>query len=375
MPQELTHDGIPVNAPNASPNTQVQDDLPSNIQNLPEVDPNEPAGETDDTVNLDAFLSLKNTEVPEVKPPEQPVEKQTDVQKTNPPPVVPVLPQKQVEQRDYSGLDETDVPLFKNMSNDAFRKLKPVYLEHKKLADEIKARDAKIAELEKGVTKIPDSYYEHPQSFVLTPEFVEATNTYTNAQQLNNHWQQQLASIRKGAATFKNIELVDNKWQLVERDADAEAEVHIIAQLTESRQALIGAQQNLRNLSSTHQNRVKESTSWVMQKEGEYFPVFDKPEFKEKYEPVIQDTIKKLPAPFQRSPLARLLAKSLITNFELNNVLQNYLKQNPQPSKPGKPNIQKQAGPTAGDVGASNGNDGNGSEVTFEDFEKLKQGV
>jgi len=61
--------------------------------------------------------------------------------------------------RDYSGIDEADLPVFKQMSKEAFEKIKPIYQSNKANVAEIAKRDTRIKELEAG--GIPQSYYEH----------------------------------------------------------------------------------------------------------------------------------------------------------------------------------------------------------------------
>ena len=380
MPPEMTNDGI-VPAEKQEP---IIADQPAAEEIQPEVDASEP--------NFDEFLSVKNNspvkEILEDKTSEEPakqpeIKKETSREKAVNDGVnkirsaserteTPFSQQrvKQVDQRDYSGIEESDVPLFKQMSNEAFNRLKKSYIAERQYKDELAKRDSRIADLEKG--KIPDSYYEHPQSFVLTPEFVEASNTFTNAQNLSNHWHKQLAAIREGADTFKNIEQVNGQWQVVDREVTAEAEAHVISQMAEARQTLISAKASLTNLSTTHQSRVKESLGWASQKESEYFPVYDKPEYKEKYEPVIKDTINKFPPTFQKSPLARMLAKSLIMNFELSKMMEQQMKQsaNPAASK-----VKVNAGPTVEETGADTKAGTSNDEVSFADFERLKNGL
>ena len=270
-----------------------------------------------------------------------------------------------------SDLDPDLAPVFKQMSNDAFNKLKPIVLAHKKAQDELNARNARIAELEKG--RIPESYYEHPQGYVLSPEFIQASEEFNSAQRLHDHWKKQLVAVREGAATYKDIAFNEqtNRYELVDRTADAIGESNILSQINAAQYAISEKQQAIRSMSTSYKARHGEVTNWVRTTESKLFPLFDAPEHKDKFDPVIQDTINKLPPAFQHSPLARMLAKSLVTNQHLSMILNS---QTQAPKQAATISAEQQrAGPTAGDTTATTGKVE--AEVTFDEFEKVKQGI
>ena len=72
------------------------------------------------------------------------------------------------------------------MSNDAFAWVKPQLLERKNLAKVLSNKDAEIANLKSGKAQLPDSYFEHPQGFVLAPDYNEAANQQFKGSELRN---------------------------------------------------------------------------------------------------------------------------------------------------------------------------------------------
>jgi len=115
--------------------------------------------------NLEEESKQKSVEKKEEKPKEE-VEKKEEVKVEEKP------------SRDFSGLPDEVIPLFKKMGNESFAKLKPIFIEHSQLKDVVKQKDAKIAELQKGVPVLPDHYFEHPQGYLLDPTFAqEEANT------------------------------------------------------------------------------------------------------------------------------------------------------------------------------------------------------
>jgi len=108
-------------------------------------------------------------------------------------PTKPVQPQPQhPNSRDYSGLPEDKIPLFKNMSNAAFAELKPLFLEHAKLKEENTKLKSDFDVASKS------SFFENEQAYQVTPEYKQYTANISQLDAEMNHWQEQLANIREG---------------------------------------------------------------------------------------------------------------------------------------------------------------------------------
>src|SRR5436305_1763019 len=77
-------------------------------------------------------------------------------------------------------------------------------------AGEPKVKEQQITELTANLEKakkggIPDSYYEHPNAYVLSPEFTTSSQRVSAAQTILNHWQEQYTELRGGAAEIMDI--------------------------------------------------------------------------------------------------------------------------------------------------------------------------
>lgn len=303
-----------------------------------------------------------------------------------------VVPASQATSRDYEGIDEADRPLFKQMSNDSFAKMKPMYLEHKQIKDNLAAKDTEINTLKEKTKGIPDNIYEHPAGYVLTPEFGKLSQMTSQAGAIQEHWRTQLNKVRGGAATYEYLG-IDEKGNFFRKEmpADREAETQLMDYYAHAQQQNMRLQAKLEALGETHTTKYKDAVGWIQNFEQQSFAIFDKPENKAGWDKVINQTINNFPPAFRSSPLARLLAKSLIT---VNNLGQILIKQNGTTVQPGgatgtatQPNGKapikkvnpadlKKAGPGSRDTVVDSGNtNGKKNEVTIDDFQRIKDGV
>jgi len=321
----------------------------------------------DKTIDFTSFLNAKNT-VEEQKPHTPP---KTTTPPATTPPVAPVVIDPNA--RDYTGVDEQDVPLFKKMANESFNRLKPLYLDYKKKQAELNETQQKLAEAQKGVTRIPDSYYEHPNAYILTPEFNVAAQTSQQAQAILNHWTDQLQKIREGAVEYTHIDF-DQNGNLVEakKPADAKAETNLLLYVNHAQNQLVNANANMQAIMRAHQGKATEVTNWVNNFAKQAFPYYDKPEaavLKAELDAVVAQ----FPVALRNNPLMSALSRSLVTNKQLLNMMQEQMKNAPAAAAPRISEDQRKAGPTSSGAAAA-GVTGK-EDVTIDDFEKIKAGV
>lgn len=290
-----------------------------------------------------------------------------------------VQQQQQVESRDFSGLEETEIPLFRKMSNEAFSKIKPVYLDAKKLKTDLAAKDAEINKLREGRVELPENYYEHPLGYVLSPEFEGAVSNVGKASTILSHWEQQLQKFRSGSETIQNIHIDEKTGEFfVSKDIpiDERTESEILRCLSASQNQLTQQQNRLQALQASHTTKHKEAAGWISNFEKTSFPVFEKE--KATYDPLVKNTVDSFPATVRRNPLATVLAKALITTMQLGRMLQQMqgngqvVVDNKGKPKPSADDIKK-GGPT--DSSHATGAGRSESPVTFEDFENARLGI
>jgi len=292
-------------------------------------------------------------------------------------------------ERDYSDLEPEVVPLFKSMANDTFNKLKPLYLEHKKLKADITAKEAELTqsktaleEARKGITKIPDNYYENENAFILTPDFQQGVRRLNVANSIYSHWMDQLQKVREGASDFDMIDFDSKQGQFVvtgKIKADDKSELKLMSYVNFAQNQLTQEQQNVQAIQNSHKTKYQQSVASLQQIDQQFFSGLNKEENKKIYDPLIADTISKLPTAVQNSPLAPVTAKALVLCTVLAGLLQqaaNKINGAPQPSTNGDKSTNRQIQPSAAEI--AGGGDGKSNKdtdsFTIDDFKRVKEG-
>lgn len=305
---------------------------------------------------------------PEDKKVVTPPEKKTVVTPTTQKQTTPVA-------RDYSDIEEGDRDLFKNMSNQAFAKLKPVYLEHKRLQQEKQQLETSLAEAKKA--GLPESYYENPQAYIFDKEYQTAEQSLELVNKVAAHWQEQMQLIEKGK------DWQDLKWDATKNDFVLSAPLpanpeNRVAVLT-AYQRILGQQghfeQKVNTIRSTFKERHQETVQGINQLADSFFPTFK--DDKSEHAIIAKDVESKLPSYMRGNPVTKIVARSLATNILLTKKVNELLAKIPKEEAVKKvvSNARRQAGPTNGDMGAAHVEqvDG-GDEVTMDDFLAVKRG-
>lgn len=357
-----------------------------------------PEAEAEDTVvDFSKFLEAKADSDKQIalkqKPEEKPVEpaKEDAQQKTTIDPALATKKQYPAE-RDYSEIPEEDREIFTKMSNAAFEKLKPVYLAHKKNAEVLAQKDQEIEKLKKAPPVIqrqdglPENYYTHPEAYTLTPEYKQKSNDVNLAQQILNHWSNELNNVRQGAKEINVLGLNPQTGQLYiaqKIPADVNSENALLQQFNASQMQMMNAQASLQAVQKVHSEKHSQAMQTLQQFEKAVFAKFDEPDMKPIYDPVIKQAMDNVHPAFRNDPLLPAFAKSMVLNQVLGKLLneaQSKLSQQTttQVAAPTKVNKTKQnAGPTAAEAASEGGETskrGKGEDVTADDFEKVKSG-
>ena len=310
--------------------------------------------------------------------------KLNDVQRNTPvPPKAQSQANKSATPRDLADIPEEDQPLFKSMSNDAFNKLKPIYKEYGTLksaqeanAKKLQEQEALIAQLKQGLQPVPDNYYEHENAFVLTPEFSNASADVSLAESVRNHWQSQLEKVMSGEKTYNT--LVRDAQGTIRLSqplpVDTATESTLRNNLAFAFEQVGQRKATLDNVAQQFRAKSKEASTWLGQWEKGTFPIFDKANGKELVDQA-KDLVSKFPSAYRSNPLVQALAKSLVLNNKFVALLQAGQQQ--QQTQKTVPKKQTAKAPSLAEV---NGDGGSGdgkaeTEVSFDDFEKVKQGL
>jgi len=377
-------------------NTPTQDNTNNQEQTNNETAP-------DNLVDFSNFLEVKDAGIPTEKP-KTPVEQkettkvdESQTQQRTPSKETQTQQQQrtQPQARDYSDLDADIAPLFKNMSNDAFNKIKPIVIEHKRIKTELAAKDAEIVELKKG--GLPPSYHDNPNGFVLDPAYLAADSQVATAETILNHWERQAEAIRQGAAEI-DVLGTNEQGQLVikgKAKADKNVEGQVGQIIAGARNQLVKVAATAETLKTNFATRYQAAQRWLSDYEGRAYQVFNTEQGKQ-FIPQVEAILKEFPVEYRNHPLARMAAKGLMTNNHLatlliqmqqkmgngNGVVQQQQTQTAV-NKNGKQTAQEQqrrAGPTTADTGAASSSGkgsgkGGNDEVTFDAFNRAKEGV
>lgn len=139
---------------------------------------------------------------------------------------------KENGKRDYSGVDDDDRNLFRDMSAASFQKLKPLYIDYKKI-------QAENEQLKKGSAEsAKQTFFEHPDSYQLTGEFRHNSTNLKLIDAETSHWKSQLAAIRNGQkwTALVGYNPDGSPKFAADQEPTAEAEADIIEAMLNARQ-------------------------------------------------------------------------------------------------------------------------------------------
>lgn len=274
--------------------------------------------------------------------------------------------------RDLTVLPQEYQELGKKMSNEAFAEFTKVVKERQQLNEA-------LTEAKKG--QLPDSYYEHEQAYVLTPEFATASDAVTQAEQVLNHWSQQADALASGADTYTTLVQGPNGLQVsAPIAADRATATQISRAVTWAQQQYMQAQGQLNAVGQIHRTKAAETKQWISNFERSAFKVFDeKPELKA----VVADTKNKmLHASLRGNPMADLFAKAVILlDYQAKALAQLQATPGAQAGAATKPAAVRSATqPSAaaiagGGVASKAAAKGGDSEVTMDMFAAAKRGL
>lgn len=166
-------------------------------------------------------------------------------------------------------IPESSLGFFKKMDNSA----------KEWVVARLKEGAAKIKELETKTKRddIPEAWYEHPEAYVLTPEFQKLHNELNMTRSIEEHFRQQLIAIKEGEDWFDLQQGPEGKLVQVKQKADATAEVNVLNRIQKASQYL----QTLDGKRSAFVDKYNQSSlnshAKVKALEKEYFPQYEDP--------------------------------------------------------------------------------------------------
>lgn len=284
--------------------------------------------------------------------------------------------------RDYSDLDEEDAKLARNMGGRSFDRFKAVVKELKVTAPKLTALEKELTTLKSDTTALRGAL-DHPDGYVLTPEYAEATSTFNLAQQEVSFLQDQLARAHDGkpCKILQKSFDASGKPQYAAIDV-AQPTAATVAQLTNDQQSanirLHQAYNQLSTLPARHaearQRFVTEFNSFQSKAIEPLWNGFKSdPAIASKAEAMEKGLLAQIPSHMRRNELAPALARSLTLVFLMAERKAGELKQSTQSEFAKRE--RKAAGVVKSTPRVSGGGNNSGDiyeNVTDEEFLALK---
>lgn len=207
---------------------------------------------------------------------------------------------KKPSSRDYSGLDPSEIPLFRQMSNAAYATLYPKYLASKKL-------QAEFDEFRAQADAVKDKqFYEMPDAWTLHPEYKNHELDVKRLSGERDYWTEQLAKVRAGEPYNPlGMDSNGNYTQLDPVPASPRAEADIIANLNQAQLYAQSSQQRLDEFSKNFQGRHSKLSARLTEIDKSLFGNLD-----EKFNPVVENVLKNFPAEVRNRIEFKMLAKA-----------------------------------------------------------------
>lgn len=271
----------------------------------PPTDRRAPDPENFETLDDDGETAKVETpETPEVKPdvtPEAKVEPPAEPEAKEP------LAFTQTT-RDYSIFDPADVDALKKLPNAAFNRLRDRFVESKKTKDELDVLKKEVS----SRPKEPTYLYEHPEGYMLQPEFTNLLTQEDQSNQLVNFYQEQLARASEG----EDFQFLNEQGQVqsVKLNGRVSGKANALLQVELNR--YVQLQQQAKQAVQQFQHRYKQGVATVGQQlkqlEDKFFPGFDETKLSGEDKAVYDYAYQITPEPLRNSPQTRLLAKAYV---------------------------------------------------------------
>lgn len=309
-----------------------------------------------------------------------------EVEETNTPPTettqkIDTKPtQQKVGTRDYAGFDAQEIETLKHIGNKSFAEIAPKLRLLKNITSEVEKKNAEIAQLKTGKQMLPDNYFEHPQAFILTKDYNDNIGYLNQAAQVQKHWQQQMANIRRGEA-WRDIDIDAKTGRFIfgkDRVADADGEAEVMGYIQHAVNQVSEVQRKVMGIEASFKDRHSKAVDVLKKAEKDNFAVYDQPDHP--WKPVVEHMMNQIPAEFRSNPMAPILAKAGTAVLQMGKLLREAQAEVIELKKGGSAKVateskQAQAGPTASSVSANGGSGKQESTVgtDINDFTKAME--
>jgi hypothetical protein len=207
----------------------------------------------------------------EIEIPEAPTKEKKEEKK-----IIPtVLSPNAVKSRDEAleGFDDDVKSILKKTSNDAFNYVVPKLRKLQQLEVEVPTLKKKLEEISSDKQVIPQTWYEHPEAYTITPQYKELAATKTFVQNIANHWQEQLVKIKSGEAWEDLIQQADGQIVKVVREKPTtQDEVAVSTYLNRSLAQVSNLDSGIQSFATQFKGIHKQLTDGIEKAQKDFFP-------------------------------------------------------------------------------------------------------
>lgn len=332
--------------------------------------------------DINDFLAAKDGLAITPKAVEKKEVKQEEVKKLETKPAEAVKEQVAAKpakvERDLTGFSDDEQKVLRGMSNEAWSFVSPKLKEHQALAKTLSDKDKLIADLKVGKQMMPESYYEHPNAFTLTPEYNNSLQVLNIASAVQAHWKEQFVRIRQGEK-WQDVDINPKTGALVKgamKEADANSEAEVMEYMNFAAKQVEKNRDNILTMQAGFKEKHNNAVNVLRDAEDKHFAAYKDPNHP--YAPVMKTIANGIPEQLRNSPLAGLLVKSSTAVIQLGNLvkeLQAKLAAGNGASTAKTASDKRHAGPTEADTQISSSSSQNLTEpeVTYDMFEAAKR--
>lgn len=278
--------------------------------------------------------------------------------------------------RNLEGFGEQEKLWLQRMPYESYEYFSKILKERKEV--DVKYKEEKenlvkrITALESGKQILPESYYDNPNAFILSPEFGSLQSKVQLSRQVEDHWTEQLRKIERGENWIpltndpKTGEIVFDD----EREYSADDKVYVLKQLTGASQQAAKFNGELEHFVGGFNEIHKTYVSKIKETEKTMLPVFEN---KESVEYKTYEAIKPKVEQWgirRENPAFDFLTKAVALNIVFRDALLGILSEQQKTKSLREEQIK--AGPTASSFSGGGGNNNvDVKKPTFKDFNKV----
>ena len=264
------------------------------------------------------------------------------------------------EPRKFDGLTPEETEIFKKMSNDAYNYLYPKFIEQKNGGSP--DITAKMTQLEKDLAEARNyRYADHEEGYTLTPEYRDVQEQASLAENIANHWQNQLAAVQGGAKEVEMLVQTDTGIGVRKVPVTPQIQADLIRRIGIANNDVQSIRSQIEQLKVQHSSRHGGFNKALEGIYSEHFGPHEKILKKD-----LDEALSRMPKWFQHRPEAKLLAAALASNQYFAGIIESL--QGQGAANKLLEGAAKSGGPTQGELRQEVGKPANGS-LTYSEEE------